>query len=96
MREWQELRRSIQKARKEYRCESCPHPGPVETAVIPAGQLYRKLVGLEDHRIFVFRECFGVCPHATKCTACNGVGLPPQGAGYEVCLTCDGTGKVRR
>jgi len=91
---WRQIADTKQRARKWYDCQSCPHNGPRGSAMIPPGQEYRKIVGLEDDDLVVFRECCGPCPNAEPCLACNATGESNQRG--HACGACDGTGKVRR
>lgn len=84
-----------QRARKEYRCDTCPLGGPPSSAVIPVGQVYRRITGTIDGEFFSIRNCVGPCPHATACTGCGGTGRIDDMPLGDCCPRCDGYGKIR-
>lgn len=79
---WVELRRSTQKARKQYRCQS---QFPAHN--IEPGQQYRSVIGVEDGCIFTFRECVK-CP-VRPCRFCRGEGHDAE-IGGRTCPHCKG------
>jgi len=86
----------ISRARKEYRCDTCPLGGPPSSAVIPVGQEYRRVTGTIDGEFFTIRNCVGPCPHAGPCGSCGGTGEIPGVNPFDaMCPRCDGYGKAR-